>query len=180
MADSEADDVQTAGVSLSEVQRLGANAAWMLGHWSNMDEFLDGEAQTRDVQLKNNVSFYRAIMAIQDQDYTKDTSLIAETRRLLSGSIGSLFSRSYSRGYRAMVTMQVLAEMEEVVDYKQAVAKAATDLEASKSNSILGDLNSFPGTVDLVLKKQNLIRKWRGRLKWAPKEIDMYRQMLVS
>jgi hypothetical protein len=115
----------------------------------------------------------------------------------LSGSIGSLLSKSYSRGYRAMVTMQVLAEMEEVVDYKQAVAKAATDLEASKSNSILGDLNTVrgistlrgdestgtrqsPGAVDLVLKKQNLIRKWRGRLKWAPKEIDMYRQILVS
>ena len=36
------------------------------------------------------------------------------------------------------------------------------------------------GKVDLVAKKTNLIRKWKGRLKWAPKEVDVYRQILVN
>ena len=28
--------------------------------------------------------------------------------------------------------------------------------------------------------KATLIRKWRGRLQWAPKEVDVFRQILVS
>ena len=28
-------------------------------------------------------------------------------------------------------------------------------------------------------RKRQLIRKWRGRLKWAPKEVDVYRQILT-
>ncbi len=72
-------------------------------------------------------------MVIHEQDYIKATSRIAETRRPLSGSIGSLLSTHAATG-----PMQVLAEMEEVVDYKQAVTMVATDLEAAKSNIILG------------------------------------------
>lgn len=33
---------------------------------------------------------------------------------------------------------------------------------------------------DINAKKYNLILKWRGRLESAPKEVDVYRQILVS
>lgn len=38
-------------------------------------------------------------------------------------AISSLLSESYSRAYRAMVSMQILAEMEEVVELKQSTSK---------------------------------------------------------
>lgn len=95
------------------------------------------------------------------------------------------------------VPLQVLAELEEAVDYKQTVMRVNIDLEALKNAA--GDSNSFFGpnahqygspsskyggtgpapAVDLVAKKQTLIRKWKGRLKWVPKEVDAYRQILV-
>lgn len=185
---------------LNEVQRLGANASWMLGKWTAMEEFLEDEDQpddSMDVVVVQHLSFYRAIFAIHNRDYDKADLLIADTRSKLAGSIGSLLSEKYSRAYRAMVTMQVLAEMEEVVDYKRIVDKAAaTEKEAVKNSSsdLLSDRPTFlgrssdepggnktiPGVVDINAKKYNLILKWRGRLQSAPKEVDVYRQILVS
>jgi hypothetical protein len=95
---------------LDEVQRLGANAAWMLGKWSAMDTFLEDEQhgeENVDVVLDQNTSFYRAIMAIHNKDYDRADWLISDTRSKLAGSIGSLLSEKYSRAYRALVTMQV-------------------------------------------------------------------------
>jgi len=191
---------------MTEVQRLGANASWMLGEWKSMDDFLEGSSESseqRDVVLDQNISFYQAIMAIHNKDYDKADALISDTRSKLAGSIGSLLSEKYSRAYRAMVTMQVLAEMEEIVDYKRFEEKAMTDLEAIKNNNTNVDLpdilsddlsfrsstrkksnesfnNNVPGIVDINAKRYNLILKWRGRLEWAPKQVDVYRQILVS
>jgi FKBP12-rapamycin complex-associated protein len=193
-----------ASASLEEVQRLGANAAWMLGKWDEMDDFLDHNvssaasnfngmfASTKSIELEKNISFYQAVQAIHNRDYEQASNLISETRISLSSSISSLLSESYSRAYKAMVTMQILAEMEEVIEYKIIAEKAAIDLEVLKSNNA-NDINlSFlkgsvnprdkiaSATTDLALKKSTLIRKWRGRLKWVPKEVDVYRQILVS
>lgn len=100
-----------------------------------------------------------------------------------------------------VLLLQVLAEMEEVVDYKRVVDRAlASEKEAVKNSSadlILepghqrmgpaskvqseeGTQKFSPGVVDINAKKYNLILKWRGRLASAPKEVDVYRQILVS
>jgi len=188
---------------LEEVQRLGANASWMLGKWAVMEDFLEDEydeEEAMDVVLDQNVSFYRAILAIHKRDYDRADDLIEDTRSKLAGGIGALLSEKYPRAYRAMVTMQMLAEMEEVVDYKRVVDKALMDMEAVKNSSaeissLLGDSPSrsatptrrpeasaetlAPGIVDISAKKFNLILKWRGRLESAPPDIDSYRQILA-
>lgn len=182
--------------SIIEIQRLGANASWMLGKWNSMEDFLEGELKgwdMKDVALEHNLSFYSAILAIHHQDYAKATTLINETRNSISGSISSLLSESYSRAHRAMVTMQVLAEMEEVVEYHQCAEKLNMDVEALKTSvpdmkatfgvSNLDSKPSDKSTVisgELAAKKADLIRKWKARLKWAPKDVDVYRQILVS
>lgn len=188
----------------AEVQRLGANAAWMLGKWTAMEEFLEGEYAVDDenveVVLEKHVSFFRAIMAIHRKDYQRAVDLIDDLRDDLSHSIGSLLSENYTRAYRAMMTMQVLAEMEEVVEYKQTVERASMDVEAMKASGVGEYLSNSPldvspamrilpdkadgitltPMIDIAAKKKNLIQKWRGRLKWAPTEVDVYRQILVS
>ena len=96
---------------MSEVQKLGANASWMLGNWSSLESFLEGDilVDAHDVELNNNASFYRAILAIHKEHYAQASQLIMETRAQLCSAISSLLSESYSRAYRAMVSMQILA-----------------------------------------------------------------------
>jgi FKBP12-rapamycin complex-associated protein len=175
--------------SLAEVQRLGSYAAWMLGKWDTMEELLEGETRssdTKDVVLWNHLSFFKAILAIHQQDYSRASIGINEIRNTLSNSITSLLSESYARAYRAMVTMQILAEMEEIVEFKQMTERLSLEHDTLTEKEIRSDflpsetkLNSG-ANIDINAKKVALISKWRGRLKWAPKDIEVYRQILVS
>jgi len=77
-----------------------------------MEEFLDGEVvesadSSPGVLLEDNISFYSAVLAIHNQEYDRALTIISNTRESLSGSISSLLSESFSRAYKAMVTMQV-------------------------------------------------------------------------
>lgn len=193
--------------TLQEVQCLGAKAAWMLGKWDLMEDFLGGDVKaadgSSDVLLEQNCTFFQAILAVHQRDYSKASSLISETRSALSGNFTSLMSESYSRAYRAMVSMQILAELDEVVEFKQLEEKVSVDMDALIANNNEGDSaatmqrllslevgnnnnNSGDGksgvsalTNDILGKKVDLVRKWRARLKWAPRDIEVYRQILA-
>jgi FKBP12-rapamycin complex-associated protein len=105
-------NLKTNRTSASELRRLGANASWMLGKWDSMEDYLEGEVKSDDsktVILEENISFFRAILAIHNHEYDKALSIISDTRNSLSGSISSFLSESFSRAYRAMVTMQVFS-----------------------------------------------------------------------
>lgn len=100
---------------IAQIQHLGANAAWMLGHWEEMEEFVDTEYFTVDNHvLENNTNFYRTIIAIQRRDYSKALNMIKDIRSTLSEHIGLSLNQNFSRAKRGMVSMQVLAEIEEV------------------------------------------------------------------
>ena len=80
---SESDDL---GVT-TEVRRLGASATWMLGQWDDMGSFLSHDADGEDeiklsasgtsvsgagaVDMTNNISFYRTVLAIQKEEYVR-------------------------------------------------------------------------------------------------------------
>lgn len=172
----------------AEVQRLGSYAAWMLGKWESMEEFLEGEVRAddcHDVTLWNNVFFFKAVLAIHQQDYSRSLTLINDIRNSLSNGITALLSESYSRAYRAMVTMQILAEMEEVVEFKQMIDNSNAEHESLSDGDATAKFHSVKEkqlslNSELSARKIALIAKWRGRLKWAPKDIDVYRQILVS
>ena len=181
---------------IAEITAMGANASWILGHWETMSEFLEGDkvSNTFDIELTRTASFYKAILAIQNQRFNQALAIIAETRNELTNDFRSLLSENYSRAYRAMISMQILAEMEEVIQYKEAVRSSALDTKETVFNNTLGGRqlkktisgigfsdvkDSNNSTIDLTLTKSSLLRKWRGRMKWAPKDIDVYRQILV-
>jgi FKBP12-rapamycin complex-associated protein len=171
---------------LTEVQNLGANAAWMLGKWDSMEEFVEAEAlpDIRDVELEKNPAFYKAVFAINNQKYDHARSLITAIRSNLSESVGTLLSENYSRANRAMISMQILAELEEVVEYKEGALQTAIDDRQRSSSLVLADR---PRAASTVLQDRNsdpsagriaLMRKWRGRLKAAHIDVSMYRQIL--
>lgn len=173
------------GQSLSQVQCLGAKAAWMLGKWDLMEDFIEGDVKrydNTDVLLEQNGSFFQAIFAIHQKDYSKASALVGETRVSLSNSINSLLSESYSRAYRGMVAMQILAELDEVIEFKQWSDKLSVDSDAVKAPADDGikptDTSKSAVASELTAKKLELVRKWRARLKWAPRDVEVFQQIL--
>mmetsp|Transcript_26418 Transcript_26418/g.39200 ORF Transcript_26418/g.39200 Transcript_26418/m.39200 type:complete len:2632 (+) Transcript_26418:19-7914(+) len=179
---------------MTEVQRLGANAAWMLGKWDEMEGFLQGGSLDKhhDVQLENDGSFYDAVLAIHKGDLRRASRLVTETREAVSSNISSLLSESYSRAYRSMVTMQVLSEMEELIDYKKYETKALVNAGLSPEDVVLirpvssiasngHGIDASGGSVvhDILTRRLTLMDKWQRRLKCAAKEVDVYRLILA-
>jgi FKBP12-rapamycin complex-associated protein len=171
--------------AMLEMQRLGSYASWMLGEWDSMDELLEGDVksvETKDVFLSNNLSFFKAVLSIHQKDYVRASTLITDMRSSLSNGISSLLSESYSQAYRAMVTMQILAELEEVIEFKQMIERISLDHDPYNEGELkyANKDSSDPLIIDISTKKLALIGKWRARLKLAPKDVEVYRQILVN
>ena len=195
---------------LPEVTRLGASAAWMLGQWDNMGDFLNANGpilrDSNEMQLSNNSSFFQTVLCIHNADYHTAMMLVSETREAVASNISSLLSQSYSQAYKSMVTMQILAEMEELIDYKEYESRVlfGTTLGPSDVTVTEGFLHTSPhlGTfselnnytdfyddednmmnseilIDLREKKIKLMGKWRKRLLTAPREVEVYTSILT-
>ncbi|ALC39457.1 Tor, partial [Drosophila busckii] len=104
------------GLSLEARTRaspLAAVAAWGLQDWECMQEYVRCiPADTQDG------SYYRAVLAVHHGDYESAQRLIDATRDLLDTELTSMAGESYERAYGAMVCVQMLAELEEVMQYK--------------------------------------------------------------
>lgn len=233
---------------------VGANAAWALGKWDDMGEFINPthDNDRNDVELHNKSSFYEAVYCIKLEKFTEAKTLIDATRKRLAYAVSTLLSENYSRAYRGIVSLQILSELEEVIEFKRAVAihahatqTTATGDSNNNINNTISNMNaSVHGTnpinarkqmtksifknsneinllppsltsynsnfsssgngnggggggglgtslsssssssssmnrFNIQMAKENLLSKWRARLKWIPKETDVYRQILV-
>ncbi|KAL9903155.1 serine/threonine-protein kinase Tor [Glossina fuscipes fuscipes] len=92
---------------------LAAVAAWGLQDWESMQEYV--KCIPEDSQ---DGSFYRAVLAVHYEDFETAQRLIDGTRDLLDTELTSMAGESYERAYGAMVCVQMLAELEEVIQYK--------------------------------------------------------------
>ncbi|XP_046866622.1 serine/threonine-protein kinase Tor-like [Drosophila willistoni] len=92
---------------------LAAVAAWGLQDWEAMQEYV----RCIPVDTQDG-SYYRAVLAVHHDDYETAQRLIDETRDLLDTELTSMAGESYERAYGAMVCVQMLAELEEVIQYK--------------------------------------------------------------
>ncbi|XP_030383558.1 serine/threonine-protein kinase Tor [Scaptodrosophila lebanonensis] len=90
-----------------------AVAAWGLEDWEAMQEYV----RCIPVDTQDG-SYYRAVLAVHHEDFEKAQFLIDETRDLLDTELTSMAGESYERAYGAMVCVQMLAELEEVIQYK--------------------------------------------------------------
>nr|WIM49540.1 HIF1a pathway protein [Daphnia magna] len=93
--------------------RMAAAAAWGLGKWTAMEEYVNFiPKETQDG------AFYRSVLAIHREQYSQAQTLIDSARDLLDTELTALSGESYQRAYGAMVLVQMLAELEEVIQYK--------------------------------------------------------------
>ena len=65
-------------------------------------------------------AFYRAVLCVHQEQFTKAQDLIDVTRDMLDTEVTALSLESYQRAYPTMVCVQMLAELEEVIEYKLA------------------------------------------------------------
>lgn len=97
----------------SRAGRLAAVAAWGLNDFNQMQEYV--RCIPEDTQ---DGSFYRAVLAVHHGEFEIAQRLIDETRDLLDTELTAMAGESYERAYGAMVCVQMLSELEEVIQYK--------------------------------------------------------------
>ncbi|KAJ3103710.1 phosphatidylinositol kinase- protein kinase tor1 [Phlyctochytrium bullatum] len=93
---------------------LAAGAAWGLGQWSIMNEYINMMKPDSP-----DSAFFRAILALHHNLYPQAASFIEKTRELLDTELMALVGESYNRAYAVIVRIQMLVELEEIINYKQ-------------------------------------------------------------
>lgn len=135
--------------SAPEIQRriapLATAAAWGLGKWDSMDNYL----QSMKRQSPDR-SFFGAILALHRNQFGEAAACIQQTREGLDTELSALISESYNRAYQVIVRVQMLAELEEIIVYKQANDR----------------------------KKATMRRTWEGRLKGCQRNVEVWQRML--
>lgn len=114
-------------------------------------------------------AFYRAVLEVHRNQYASAQKLIDTARDLLDTEITAMASESYQRAYGAMVYVQMLAELEEVIQYK-LVPERRTNIRAmwwqrlQAGQHIAEDWQKILQVHSLVLSPQEDMHTW---LKYA-------------
>lgn len=129
------------------IAHLGAAAAWALWQWEQMDDYI---AYIKEESPDG--AFFRAIIAVHRNQFAAAQQFIDKTRDLLDTELTALVNESYNRSYNVVVRVQMLAELEEMIAYKQ--------------------LHDNP-------EAQQFIRNtWNRRLKGSQRNVDVWQRFL--
>lgn len=97
----------------AKMARMAAAAAWGLEKWHSMEDYT-----TLIPSDTHDGSFYRAVLALHQDLFSLAQQCIDKARDMLDAELTAMAGESYSRAYGAMVTCQMLSELEEVIQYK--------------------------------------------------------------
>ncbi|ODV91704.1 hypothetical protein CANCADRAFT_46867 [Tortispora caseinolytica NRRL Y-17796] len=126
---------------------LAAAAAWGLKEWEKMDSYI-GMMKPDSPDR----AFFTAIYLVHENQFDDAKSHIFKARDLLITELTALVSESYNRAYSVIVRVQMLAELEEIIAYK-----------------------NMPRDSD----QQRVMRKtWTKRLMGSQKNVDIRQRML--
>jgi FKBP12-rapamycin complex-associated protein len=145
------------------VAPLAAAAAWGLGQWELMDNYI--------AAMKENSpdrSFFGAIAALHQNKFGDGLRCIEAAREGLDTELSALLGESYTRAYSVVVRVQMLAELEEIITYKKSSKnpeKQATMRETWKKRLLgcEGNVETWQRMLKvraLVLKPDENIELW--------------------
>lgn len=112
-----------------EMAPLAANAAWNMGEWDQMAEYVSRLDDGDESKLRilgntatsgdgsSNGAFFRAVLLVRRQKYDEAREYVERARKCLATDLAALVLESYERAYSNMVRVQQLSELEEVIDY---------------------------------------------------------------
>ncbi|XP_077998557.1 serine/threonine-protein kinase mTOR-like [Glandiceps talaboti] len=165
-----------------KMARMAAAAAWGLGHWESMEEYTC--MIPRDT---HDGAFYRAVLEVHEDHFSLAQQCIDKARDILDNELTAMAGESYNRAYGAMVQVQMLAELEEIIQYKlvperrDAIKQTWWDrLQGCQQN--VEDWQKIIQVRSLVLAPQEDMRTWlkyaslcrkSGRLKLSHKTLVM-------
>uniref|UniRef100_A0ACD5TGP8 Uncharacterized protein n=1 Tax=Avena sativa TaxID=4498 RepID=A0ACD5TGP8_AVESA len=108
-----------------EMAPMAANAAWHMGEWDQMSEYVsrldDGDENklrslgntTASGDGSSNGAFFRAVLSVRCKKYEEARVYVERARRCLATELAALVLESYERAYNNMVRVQQLSELEE-------------------------------------------------------------------
>ena len=96
------------------IAALAAAAAWGMGQWELMDNYLSVMKHASPDR-----SFFGAILSIHRNQFDDAHEHIERARTGLDTELSALLGESYTRAYGVIVRVQMLAELEEIIAYKQ-------------------------------------------------------------
>ncbi|KAL1494336.1 hypothetical protein ABEB36_009951 [Hypothenemus hampei] len=144
--------------------RLALASAFGLQNYHSMDRYVKFIPQ--DTQ---DGSFYRAILAIHKEQYKLAQDLIDASRDIIDTELTAMAGESYQRAYGAMVQVQMLSELEEVMQYKLVPERRETlkqmwwqRLQAGQK--LVEDWQKLIQVHSLVLQPHEDVKSW---LKYA-------------
>ncbi|KAK4993720.1 phosphatidylinositol kinase-related protein kinase tor1 [Elasticomyces elasticus] len=126
---------------------LAAAAAWGMGQWELMDNYL-GVMKAHSPDR----SFFGAILSIHRNQFQDAHMHIDKARDGLDTELSALLGESYNRAYSVIVRVQMLAELEEIITYKQN----GNDPE----------------------KQERMRQTWTKRLKGCQRNVEVWQRML--
>ena len=95
---------------------LAAAAAWGRRQWDQMGSYISVMREQAPDR-----SFFGAILAIHGNRFDEAKVCIEKVRNDLDTELSALLGESYNRAYNVVVRVQMLAELEEIITYKQHV-----------------------------------------------------------
>ncbi|XP_032242839.2 serine/threonine-protein kinase mTOR [Nematostella vectensis] len=143
-----------------QMARMAAAAAWGLGNWESMEEYTC--LIPRDTQ---EGAFYRAALALHHDNFQQAQACIDAARDLLDTELTARAGESYNRAYGAMVSVQMLSELEEIIQYK-LVHERREDIKRTWWNRLQGcqrvveDWQKILQVRSLVLTPQEDMQSW--------------------
>uniref|UniRef100_A0AAU7B991 Serine/threonine-protein kinase TOR n=1 Tax=Pyrrhocoris apterus TaxID=37000 RepID=A0AAU7B991_PYRAP len=169
-------------VGRERMSRMASAAAWGLEQWDSMERYVS--CIPKDTM---DGSFYRAVLAIHKRQFTVAQQLIDTARDLLDTELTSMAGESYQRAYPAMVSVQMLAELEEVIQYELIPSRQDTIrnvwwLRLKGCQRIVEDWQKIIQVRTLVLSPEEDMYTWlkyaslcrkSGRLKLSHKTLVM-------
>jgi FKBP12-rapamycin complex-associated protein len=169
-----------------KVINLAAHACWKLGQWNGMEHFL--RYMEDDVV---DTAFYRAILALHNEDFEAAAVNIDHARRLLDTTFTALVSESYNRAYMSMVQFQQLAEMEEIIAFRRLAGRQLAGRQPQQPLPVgcggggggggalqLPSAGGVPEGEDVGRAKQLLLEKWKRRLQGCRSDLSVWQRVL--
>jgi FKBP12-rapamycin complex-associated protein len=132
---------------------LAATAAWGLGRFQDMDDYLSVMKEQSPDR-----AFFASILNIHNNRFEVAQEEIAKARKGLDTELSSLLGESYQRAYLPMIRVQMLAELEEIIVYKQNDANR--EKQASMRNTWMKRLKGLqpnPEVWQRMMKVRQLV-----------------------
>jgi tetratricopeptide (TPR) repeat protein len=166
--------------------KFGAQAAWRLGDWNVLEKYASALVhgafgESRSVSLSQHVSrtsdsflgvdfdgsFFTAVIHIHRKQWFQAATAIDAARQAMDGRFTALMAESYKRAYSGMISAMMLAELEEIMEFRKLESRAIASSHRHPVNR--------PNVEEA---RSRLLAVWRDRLAGCRVDADVHSQIM--